>query len=107
VAGTSLSGRLTRPTGAAVIHEGERVVPEAQVADRGPAPVAGGGTGSGMSAGELERVMRAAVDDAMRSALSGARLSVDGDVASIEDVDRRVEERQRRTARRLNTRNTQ
>jgi phage-related protein len=98
------TGGLVESTGAAVIHEGERVVPEAQVIDRGPAPVAGGGTGSGMPAGELERVMRAAVDDAMRSALSGARLSVDGDVASIEDVDRRVEERQRRTARRLDAR---
>jgi len=33
------TGGFVEQTGAAIIHEGERVVPEAQVSDRGPAPV--------------------------------------------------------------------
>jgi hypothetical protein len=38
------TGGLIEETGAAIVHEGERVVPEAQVSDRGPAPVTGGFT---------------------------------------------------------------
>jgi hypothetical protein len=33
------TGGLVEQTGTAIIHEGERIVPEAQVSDRGPAPV--------------------------------------------------------------------
>jgi len=37
------TGGLIESTGAAILHAGERVVPEAQIADRGPAPIQGGG----------------------------------------------------------------
>jgi hypothetical protein len=41
VAGLATGGLIERG-GVAMLHEGERVVPEAQIADRGPAPVEGG-----------------------------------------------------------------
>jgi hypothetical protein len=43
IPGRLATGGLIESTGVATVHEGERVVPEAQVSDRGPAPVKGNG----------------------------------------------------------------
>jgi len=68
------TGGLVERGGLARIHAGERVVPAAQVSDRGPAPVEGGGTDP------------RAIARAVRSALSGAGLRVDVGDETLEAV---------------------
>jgi len=92
------SGGLIESAGAAILHEGERVVPEAQVADRGPATGAGGG----VSPGDL----RAAVADALNGAglsLSG-ELAVEAGVATMSDVQAEIRSERRRQADRARDR---
>lgn len=92
------SGGLIASAGAAILHEGERVVPEAQVADRGPATGAGGG----VSPGDL----RTAVADALNGAglsLSG-ELAVEGGVATMSDVQAEIRSERRRQADRARDR---
>jgi len=92
------SGGLIESAGAAILHEGERVVPEAQVADRGPATGADGG----VSPGDL----RAAVADALNDAglsLSG-ELAVEGGIATMSDVQAEIRSERRRQADRARDR---
>jgi len=71
------SGGLIDSSGLAMVHAGERVVPEAQVSERG-------GVEASVSAGKIRDAL------AGMSLSLGGQLDVSGDVATMRDVDARL-----------------